>query len=56
MSQNNTALLALKAVAAKAAKLADDLEHGRLWEGDLSKGIDSIQSDLRDAALSARSQ
>jgi len=32
-------LLAIKLVAVRAAKLADDLEHNRLWEEELGRGI-----------------
>lgn len=49
----NSTVLSLKAVAAKAAKLADDLENNKLWPGELSSGISVIQKDLRDAELQA---
>jgi len=51
---NSAALLALRAVAAKAAKLADDLERNKLWEGDLETGIAGIQGDLQDASRAAK--
>lgn len=51
---DSTVLLALKLVAAKAAKLADDLEKGRLWEGDLQRGIAEIDAALTDATHSYR--
>jgi hypothetical protein len=47
------ALLALKLVAAKAQKLAHDLEKGRLWDGDLSRGIAEIAAALEDARRNA---
>ena len=47
------AVLALKVIAATAAKLANDLERGRLWEGDLSHGLAQIQGQMRDAAAPA---
>lgn len=48
-SEKRAALLALRLIAAKADKLADDLEHSRLWEGDLSRGLGEIQVALEDA-------
>lgn len=48
------ALLSLKLVAAKSEKLAYDLEHNKLWEGDLEKGIASIRAALNDAERAAR--
>lgn len=50
----NMALLSLRLAAAKTAKLADDLERGRLWEGDLSNGIADVRKALDDAASAAR--
>lgn len=50
MSTDKTvAVMALKLIAAKAAKLADDLERGRLWEGDLAAGVAEIRKQLADA-------
>lgn len=46
------ALLALKALAANAAKLAYDLEHGKLWEGEYPTAIAQLDRDL-DAAKNA---
>lgn len=50
MSNDKTvAVMALKLIAAKAAKLADDLERGRLWEGELASGVAEIRKQLADA-------
>lgn len=43
------ALLALRLIAAQAAKLADDLEHDRLWCGQYADGLDVIKRALPDA-------
>lgn len=48
------ALLALKVVAEIAEKLAHDLEHGKLWEGELSQGIQEIKRQLQDAERAAQ--
>lgn len=45
--EKEQSLLALKLIAAKAAKLAHDLEHGRLWDGDLQAGVAEIASALQ---------
>lgn len=37
------AVINLRAVSALAAKLARDLECGRLWEGEFSEGLAQIQ-------------
>jgi len=47
------AVLALKLIAATAEKLARDLEQGRLWDGDLSRGLAEIQRQMRDAGAPA---
>ncbi len=47
------AVMALRVIAATAQKLAHDLEHGRLWEGDLARGIHEIQAQMRDASAPA---
>ena len=53
MSQGDkaVAVMALKLVAAKAEKLAHDLEKGRLWPGDLRDGIAEIAKQLDDARI-----
>ena len=47
------AVMALKLIAAKAQKLAYDLENGKLWEGQLADGIAEIRSQLTDAGRCA---
>lgn len=44
------AVTALRAVAALAEKLADDLEGNRLWEGDYTQTMSEIQRHTADAA------
>lgn len=40
------AVLALKAVEGLAGTLALDLEHNRLWEGDLTRTLQEIHRQL----------
>lgn len=47
------AVTRLELAAAKAKQLAEDLKHGRLWEGDLSKGISETIEQLQQAAIDA---
>lgn len=47
------AVMALRVIAATAQKLAHDLEHGRLWDGELSRGLSEIQAQMRDAGAPA---
>lgn len=51
-SDKHAAILAIRLISAKAAKLADDLEKGQLWSGDYERGLSEIQSAL-DSAKSA---
>lgn len=44
-----SALAAIRLVAAKATKLADDLEKGRLWEGDYEEALAQMQASLNSA-------
>jgi hypothetical protein len=46
-ADRSRAVLVLQLIAAQAAKLADDLEHGRLWEGDYSEGVATLSSNVR---------
>ena len=55
MADNKLAIMSLKVIAAKAEKLAYDLEHNRLWEGQLQQGIEDITRQLRDVESAARS-
>lgn len=36
----------LELLAAKAKQLAEDYKRGRLWEGDLSRGLRELQETL----------
>ena len=54
MSDVRLAIMSLKLIAAKAEKLAYDLERGRLWEGELSQGISEIQKQLTDVMQNTR--
>jgi len=54
MSDKRLAVMTLKLIAAKAEKLAFDIEMGRLWGGDLSRGIGEIQTQLNDVMQTAR--
>jgi hypothetical protein len=44
-----SALMAIRLLAAQAAKLADDLEKGRLWEGDYDEALGQMQRSLNTA-------
>jgi len=44
----------LDLVAAKAKQLADDLRRGRLWEGDLDRGISEIIEQAKLASAEVR--
>lgn len=48
-SARRQAIMALRAVAALAEKLAEDLEGNRLWEGDYSRSMAEIQRHAADA-------
>jgi hypothetical protein len=39
----------LRIIAAKAEQLAQDVERGKLWDGDLSKGLAEISEQLERA-------
>jgi hypothetical protein len=43
---NSDTTLRLELIAAKAKQLAVDLEHGKLWPGDLSRGLQEISEQL----------
>jgi hypothetical protein len=40
------AALRLQLVSAKARQLAQDLERGRLWDGELARGLREINEQL----------
>lgn len=44
----------LDLIAAKARQLSEDVERGRLWPGELSKGLADIRTQLEHAEQSAR--
>lgn len=44
-------MLSVRLIAAQAAKLADDLEHGRLWDGDYEAAMAKLQAELNAAKL-----
>lgn len=48
-SARRQAIAALRAVAALAEKLAEDLDGNRLWEGDYSRSMAEIQRHVGDA-------
>ena len=39
----------LRVIAAKAEQLAQDMERGRLWDGDLLRGLEEIAQQLERA-------
>lgn len=41
-----TAVLALRAIAARAALLANALERGSTWPGELDEGMQQIRDDV----------
>lgn len=49
---NRLVVLSLRAVAALAEKLADDLENGRLWPGEYSQAMAEIQRNMSAAGRS----
>lgn len=44
----------LRAVAALAESLCDDIQNGKLWEGECLRGIGAIQRELDAAYQSAK--
>lgn len=52
--RNDMAVTRLELAAAKAKQLAEDLKHGRLWEGDLSRGINEVIEQLQQASRDAK--
>lgn len=43
-----TNVLYLELVAAKAKQLAHDLKNGKLWDGDLGRGVDELFETLHN--------
>ena len=52
MADREVAVMALNVVAAKAKKLAHDVEKGKLWEGEFGSAIAEIRKQLDDAGRS----
>ena len=48
MENKEAAVMALRVIAATAAKAAHDLEHNKLWEGELSVVVQTISKQLSD--------
>jgi len=48
-SQKRTIALKLHVVEAQAASLREDLESGKLWEGDCNRKIGTISEALNEA-------
>lgn len=46
----------LKLIAAKAEKLAYDVENARLWDGDLSRGLSELRQQIDDAQRLSKDQ
>lgn len=44
---NTEISIRLELIAAKAKQLAEDYKNGKLWEGELGKGLSEIDSQLR---------
>lgn len=44
----------LELAAAKAKQLAEDSKRGKLWEGDLQRGISEIRETLDKASSAGR--
>ena len=55
VSDRENVSLRLDLIAAKARQLASDVRTGRLWEGDLARGLSEIREQLQQAEQSARS-
>jgi len=53
-SERRTAEIKLRAVAAEAESLADDLRNNRLWEGDCARRIGGISENLNGARQAAQ--
>ena len=55
-SERRTAEIKLRAVAAEAESLADDLRNNKLWEGDCSRRISGISENLQGAASATKNE
>ena len=45
-NNNQENVMALNVIANKAKQLAYDVEHHKLWEGDLKKGVAELNEQL----------
>ncbi len=48
INDRSYAVTTLKLISARAAKLAEDVEKGRLWEGEYGDGLADIRKALQD--------
>jgi len=55
-AQTRTVEIKLRAVAAEAESLADDVRRSKLWEGELEKRLAGIQENLNGARAAATRQ
>lgn len=51
---NEMVAMRLELVAAKAKQLAEDCKRGKLWPGDLQRGISEMEGQLATACQEAR--
>lgn len=56
MQNREMVAMRLDLIAAKAKQMAEDVKHGRLWEGDLSRGLADIQEQLEAAAREVKTR
>lgn len=54
MDDRERAVAALNLIAAKAKKTADDLEHNRIWEGELQAATHEISRQMSDVSAYAQ--
>lgn len=51
---SDTVTMRLELIAAKARQLATDVKYGKLWPGDLSRGLSEIQEQLNEVMQDSR--
>jgi hypothetical protein len=56
MQNREMVAMRLDLIAAKAKQMSEDVKHGRLWEGDLSRGLADIQEQLEAAAREVKTR
>lgn len=49
MSRNDLVAARLELIAAKAKVMAADYKNGRMWDGELSKGLDDLLREITHA-------